>query len=423
MSVAQSRVNGDPGVADGKPSISTSDGARDAAEGVERAWLDLLIVLARRKRLIVGSTLGMALVAAVISLLLPNRYTAITRILPPQQSPSLTATLIGQLAVAGPMATVAGKDLGLKNPNDLQVGMLRSRTVEDALIRRFDLRRVYGEKTVAEARRALERASSIELSKEGLVSISVEDRERRRAAEMANAYVEELRRLTQALAASEAGQRRAFFEQQMELAGEHLAEAEQSLKRTEQRTGLIQLDGQARAIIEAAVKLRAAIAAKEVELQAMRLSATEQNPDVARMEQEVSGMRAQLARIEGRSSGSGQLQMPAGNVPEAGIEYVRRFRDLKYAETIWELLTKQYESARLDEAKNAAVIQVIDPATEPEQKSAPRRSWIIAIAALLGLFASAAWAVLAEALSGMRLCPATNLRLGELKAAVLSPWR
>jgi uncharacterized protein involved in exopolysaccharide biosynthesis len=416
----------DVSVEERSAAISMPDAARRTHDGAvdspERAWLDLLIVLARRKGLILGCTVTMALLATVISLLLPARYTATTRILPPQQSPSLAATLIGQLAGLGPMATVTPKEQGLKNPNDVYIGMLRSRTVQDGLIRRFDLRRVYGKETLSEARRDLERASSIELSKEGLVSISVEDRERRRAADLANAYVEELRQLTQALAAREAGQRRAFYEQQTELAGKQLSQAEQSLKQTEQTTGLIQLDGQAKAIIEAAVKLRGAIAAKEVELQVMRLSATDRNPDVTRMEQELSGMRAELLRIEGRSSGRGQLQIPGGSVPEAGVEYVRRLRNVKYAETIWELLTKQSEAGRLDEAKNAAVIQVIDVAIEPEKKSAPHRSWIIAIAALFGLFASAAWAVLAEAFAGMRSCPATNVRFGELKAAVLGSW-
>src|SRR6266478_7072555 len=301
--------------------------------------LDLLIILSRHKQIILGATLAAAVLAAIVSLLLPNRYTATANILPPQQSPSLAASMIGQLGALGAMAQ---KDLGLKNPNDLYVGMLRSRTAEDALIRRFDLLRVYRDKRMSDGRRDLESATSIVLGKEGFVTISVEDKDRSRAPQIANAYVEQLRKLTQDLAVTEAGQRRLFFERQLELAKNNLADAEQALKETEQKTGLIQLDGQAKAIIEAVVKLRALMAAKEVELHAMRLFATEQNPDVMLGEQELSGLRA-----------------------------------------------KQYEAARLDEAKTAAIIQVVDPAIEPDRKSSPPRTLIVVIAALLGFFGSA----------------------------------
>jgi hypothetical protein len=264
----------------------------------ESRVLDLLIVLSRRKQIILGTTLVAAVLAAMFTLLLPNRYTATTNILPPQQSPSLATAMIGQLGALGPVAALAQKDLGLKNPNDLYIGMLRSRTAEESLIRRFDLLRIYGDDKMSGAREDLEKASSIVLGKEGLLAISVEDKDRGRASQIANAYVDELRQLTQDLAVTEAGQRRIFFEQQLELAKNNLAGAEQALKETEQNTGLIQLDGQAKAIIESVVKLRAAIAAKKVELHTMRLFSTEQNPEVQLGEQQLSGMDAQLALPE-----------------------------------------------------------------------------------------------------------------------------
>jgi capsule polysaccharide export protein KpsE/RkpR len=266
----------------------------------------------------------------------------------------------------------------------------------------------------------LERASSIELGKEGLVSISVEDRSRSRAAQIANAYAEELRQLTQNLAVSEAAQRRLFFEQHMQLAQNKLALAEQALKETEQRTGVIQLDGQAKSIIESVAKLRATIAAKQIELRALRISSTEQNPDVMFAEQQLSGMQGQLARLEGEGSGPGQRAITAGSVPEAGLEYVRKWRDLKYAETIWDILTREYEAARLDEARDAAVIQVVDMAIEPDRKSSPQRLLIITIAALLGFCVSGACALLSELLHRLRLQPELEVRFRELKAAVLS---
>lgn len=379
--------------------------------------LDLLIILSRRKQIILRATLAAAILAAIVSFLLPNRYTATANILPPQQSPSLAASMIGQLGALGPMAAMAQKDLGLKNPNDLYVGMLRSRTAEEALIRRFDLLRVYRDKEMSDGRRDLEDATSIVLGKEGFVTISVEDKDRSRAPQIANAYVEQLRKLTQDLAVTEAGQRRLFFERQLELAKNNLADAEQALKETEQKTGLIQLDGQARAIIEAVVKLRAQMAAKEVELHAMRLFSTEQNPDVMLGEQELSGLRAQLALLEKQGGSPGNVQVPVGNVPEAGLQYVRKLRDVKYAETIFEILAKQYEAARLDEAKTAAIIQVLDPAIEPDRKSSPPRTLIIVIATLLGFFGSAGHILLAEAVRRTRLKPDVNARLTMLKTS------
>jgi tyrosine-protein kinase Etk/Wzc len=420
-----------PAMATPAPAIpgSSASGLSPAAPAARREThiLDLLIVLSRRKQIILWTTLAAALGAGIVSLLLPVRYTATATVLPPQQSPSLAAAMIGQLGALGPMAAMAQKDLGLKNPNDLYVGMLRSRTVEDALIQRFDLLRVYRDRKMSDAREDLEKASSIVLGKEGFVAISVEDKDRQRAPQIANAYVDQLRQLTQTLAVSEAGQRRAFFEQQLEMAKNNLADAEQALKQTEQKTGLIQLDGQAKAIIESVVKLRATVAAKEVELHARRLSSTEQNPDLQMAEQQLSGMRAQLALMEKQSGDPGDVEIPAsavpsGNVPEAGLQYVRKLREVKYAETMFELLAKQYEAARLDEAKTAAVIQVLDPAIEPDRKSSPHRALIVAVAALLGFFASAGCIVLSVALREMQFDPGFALRFAALKTALLQPF-
>jgi uncharacterized protein involved in exopolysaccharide biosynthesis len=390
--------------------------------------LEMLAILFERRTIILRSTFAAAVLAALIVLILPNRYTATTNILPPQQSPSLAASMIGQLGAMGPMAALAQKDLGLKNPNDLYVGMLRSRTMEDELIRRFGLLRVYRDRKMSEARRDLEKASSITVGKEGFINISVEDTARDRATIMANAYVEELRKLTQNLAVTEAGQRRMFFERQLEAAKNNLSDAEQALKETEQKTGLIQLDDQAKSIIEAVVKLRASLATKEVELHAMRLFSTEQNPDLQLGEQQLSGMRAQLVIMEKQTRGHGNpvadddvpaSSLPAGNVPEAGLQYVRKLRDVKYAEAMFELLAKQYEAARLDEARTAAVIQVVDAAIEPDSRSGPPRAWIVAIATVFGLFGSAGYALATEALRRFRAQPDFEARWTMLRASAL----
>jgi capsule polysaccharide export protein KpsE/RkpR len=380
--------------------------------------LDLLIVLAKRKRLILTITAASAMLALIVSLILPNRYTATTKILPPQQSQSASSMLMAQLAGGGmgPLAALAGSGLGLKNPNDIYIGILKSRTVEDALIARFDLRRIYSDKRQSDARKDLEKASEITAEKEGLISVSVEDKDAKRSADIANAYVNELRNLTQHLAVTEASQRRLFFEQQVQEARDDLSRAEVALKETQQKTGMIQLDSQAKAIIEAVGHLRAQIAAKEVQLQAMRSFATQQNPDTVLAQQELAGLRVQLDKLEAQQvGGNGDPLVSTGKVPGVALEYVRKLRDVKYYEAIFELLAKQYEAAKIDESREAAVIQVLDQALEPDHKSSPHRLIIVMLCAICALVAACLSLLIAEAVSRLQLDPGRATQLSRLR--------
>ena len=379
--------------------------------------LDILIVLANRKNMIVQVTFVAAFAALVISFLIPKMFSATTRILPPQQTQSGAAAMLAQV---NPLAAGIGKDLGLKNPSDLFVTMLRSRTVEDNLINHFDLRKVYNSKTYFDTREKLESRSSISASKDGTIAITIEDRDPRRAAELANSYVDELYKLTQTLAVTEASQRRLFFQRQLDTAKQDLAQAEGALRQTQEKTGLIQLDGQAKAIIEANAALKAQIATREVQFQRMKLFATEQNPEYQGLMQELAGLRAQLARVEQtQSGGNGEIQIATSKVPEAGMEYVRRYREVKYYETVFELLAKQYEVAKLDEAKSSAVIQVLDRALEPERKSSPKRSMIVIVAMLLAFFGSCALAICEEIYHQLQLNPETASKIQLIKSLLL----
>ena len=331
-------------------------GALHEEPGDEISLLDILIILARRKWLIFKITAGFAVVALVISFLMPKSYKATTTVLPPQQSSSLGSAIMSQIGSLGSLGALAGSSMGLKNPNDMFVAMFKSRTVEDAMIRRFGLMAEYRQKYMSTARKAFEGHSTIEAgSKDNLIHISVEDKDPERAAKMANGYVEEYRALSEHLAIGEAAQRRLFFEQQLGQAKDNLVNAEEALKETQQKTGMLQLDSQARALIESAAQLRAQITAKEVQLQGMRTYATGQNADVVQGQQELDSMRAQLAKLGGNVDDSAGLMMPKGQVTQAGIEYVRKLRDVKYYETIFEILARQFELAKLDEA-NAAKI-------------------------------------------------------------------
>jgi uncharacterized protein involved in exopolysaccharide biosynthesis len=302
------------------------------------------------------------------------------------------AALASQLGNMGGMAALAGGSLGLKNPNDMFVAMFKSRTVEDAMVQHFGLMQEYHAKYSSDARKAFEAHATVDGSgKDSLIRISVEDRDPRHAADIANGYVDQFRLQSQHLAITEASQRRLFFEQQMEQAKDNLANAEEAMKQTEQKTGVIQLDSQARALIESAASLRAQVAAKEVQLQGMRTYATGENSQVVQAQQELESMRAQLARLGGsEDSASGGIIVPKGQVPEAGLEYVRKLRDVKYNETIFDILARQFEVAKLDEAKQGALVQVVDPAVPPDKRSFPKRGLIVIVATaggfLFGLF-------------------------------------
>ena len=385
-------------------------------------FLEILLVLAREKKLILQVTMGATILAAIMVFIIPKSYTATATILPPQQNQSVLSAMMGQLAGTQSLDL---RDLGLKNPSDVFVAMLKSRTVEDALINRFDLRKVYGVKSYQDARKKLEKRSEIDPEKEGLISIAVTDRDPRRAADIANAWVEELRALNQNLALTEAAQRRAFFEQKLVAERNALSQAELALQQIEQQTGIIQPDAQTRALIGEVAEVRAQIAAKEVQLQSMGSYATSNNPDVKRVETELAKLRAQFASLSRTQAtavpSEGNLQVPTGRVAGAGLEYLQAARELKYHESFYDFLSRQLEAARIDEAKSAVVVQVVDKAVEPEKKSSPRRLLIIAVTALLSFLLVALGALVREALQRRRQDPAEAARLDQLDKYLRRP--
>ena len=385
-------------------------------------FLEILLVLAREKKLILQVTMGATILAAIMVFIIPKSYTATATILPPQQNQSVLSAMMGQLAGTQSLDL---RDLGLKNPSDVFVAMLKSRTVEDALINRFDLRKVYGVKSYQDARKKLEKRSEIDPEKEGLISIAVTDRDPRRAADIANAWVEELRALNQNLALTEAAQRRAFFEQKLVAERNALSQAELALQQIEQQTGIIQPDAQTRALIGEVAEVRAQIAAKEVQLQSMGNYATPNNPDVKRVETELAKLRAQFASLSRTQAAAapseGNVQVPTGRVAGAGLEYLQAARELKYHESLYDFLSRQLEAARIDEAKSAVVVQVVDKAVEPEKKSSPRRLLIIAVTALLSFLLVALGALAREALQRRRQDPAEAARLDQLDKYLRRP--
>lgn len=393
--------------------------AGKVAEEGEISLLDLLIVVAERKRTVLRTTLVFTVLAIVISLLLPVRYTATVTLLPPQEGSSMGAALASQLGNLGGMAALAGGSLGLKDPNERYVAMLQSQTVEDAMVKRYGLMQEYHAHYLSDARKDFESHATVDANgKDGLIHISFEDHDANRASQLANGYVDQFRDLSQHLAITEASQRRLFFQQELEQAKNNLANAEEALEQTEQKTGVIQPDSQARALIESAASLRAQITAREVQIQGMETYATGENSELIQAQQELAGLRAQLAKLGGSEDTSGnEFMIPKGLVPKTGMEYVRRLRDVKYYETIFDILARQFEVAKLDEAKEGALIQVVDPALVPDRRSFPKRGLIVLGAIVAGLFVGAFLALFAAGLERLMDDPENSVKLQQLKRA------
>lgn len=393
---------------------------RNQEPETEVSLLDILVLLLERKRFIVRFVVGAAASAIVVSLLLPVRYEAKIVLLPPAQSSSIGSSLLGQLGnigALGSLASLAGGGLNLKNPADMYVSLLTSRTVEDAMIRRFGLMQEYHEKRMSQTRKEFEhRTTAVAGTKDGLIRLTVEDGDPKRAAELANGYVEEFRKLSGSLAITEAARRRLFFGEQLQQSKESLTAAEDAMTKTQQSTGVLQIDSQARALIESAAVLRGQVVAKQVQLEGMRSFATDDNPNVILAKQELAALQSQLDRVAGSKQDLGSdINMSKGRVTQSGMEYLRRFRDLKYQETVYELLAKEFEVAKLDEAREGSIIQVVDAAVPPDTKSSPHRTLIVIGVTILSFFVAVFWVWLRRSWHYVFELPENSDRLRTIK--------
>jgi uncharacterized protein involved in exopolysaccharide biosynthesis len=358
----------------------------------EASLVESLIVVAKNKRMIAGVTAAAGLAALLVSFVIPNVYLATARLLPPQQAQSSAAALLSQI---GGIAGAAAGAAGVKSPNDLYVGMLKSRTVADRMIDKFKLKQSYDTEFYEVARRNLANDTSVESGKDGIIEINVQAADKRLAVLLANGYVDELTKLTKTLAITEASQRRLFFERELATAKNKLAEAETKLKGGLETKGMVSIEADSRALAETTGRLRAQVSVKEIELNSMSAFVTESNSEFLRVKQQLSSLRAELSKLENGEQDAGNNA--AARQDKRGLENIQVLRDVKYYQMLSELLAKQYEAARLDEAKDSAIVQVLDPAIEPERRFKPKRGMIVAIAALLGFFASIGLAFFKEA--------------------------
>jgi len=376
--------------------------------------LELLLVLVKRKTLIIAVTLSAAVLAAGYSLTLKNIYSATARIMPPQKDGGgALPALLGQ---AGGLAALAA-GAGFGGNSDLYVGILKSRSVADDVIKKLDLLVKFKAKNDDIARKRLAGKVKIVAEKNGIITITADDRNPKHAAELANTFVEELGRTTVRLNLSKVGTERLFLEKRLEIVKTELQKAEELLKTFAQKNSIVQVDSQAKVSIEGIARLKAELASREVQLSVLRSYQTDESSEVKALQSAIKRLNLEISRLAG--SGTGGEGIPSiGNVPGVGLEYARRLRDMKVQEAIFEQLTKQYELAKLNEAKDSSAIQVLDSAVVPFQKSKPRRSLLVMVATVAAFFCSIFLAFILEYLA--KLPESDRLLLADMKRQLLS---
>ena len=334
-----------------------------------------------RRHLLLGALLG-ALVSGVTAFTLPPVFTATARLLPPQSASSNPASaMLGQLAVL-----TGGNGPQTKSLGDTFVGMLHSRTVADALISQFQMDTVYGSDLRSNTRSLLAQNTQIRVGRtDGIIEISVDDHDAKRAAALANGYVDQLKHLNQALAVTEAAQRRLFFQQQLEDTRKKLQAAEATAKSALDRNGLVKVDEQGKSLVEEGARLRAGISAKQVQLKSMQTYASEQSTEMVKLRAELAALQSQLDLAEGR----GLRPAPQAGKVDGHPDSLALIREVKYYEALFELMARQYEMARIDESKDSAQVQVLAVAEVPDWKSGPQRIKLTAEGLLLGLLLGA----------------------------------
>ena len=366
--------------------------------------LDLLQTIVDNLRLLIIGPLVVGLAALGISYAVTPTFTATVKFLPPQQQQSAAASMLASL---GGLGGLAGAAAGLKNPADQYLAFMKSNSVQDELIERFKLQERYEAKFKDDTRLTLTANARATSGKDGIITIQVDDKDPKFAAELANAHVDELQKLLAKLAVTEAQQRRAFFEKQLTQVKEKFTEAEQALRATGVSSSV--LKSNPTSALAAVAGLKAQVTAQEVKVGAMRGYLAETAPDFKQAMNELANLRAQLAKQE--------KDEPAAAAGQG--DYVAKFREFKYQETLFELFARQFEMAKVDESREGAVIQVLDAAQPPERKSKPKKALIAIIATLATGFALLLFVFIRQALRNASQDRDSAHKMATLKAS----WR
>lgn len=380
----------------------------------------MVVVVARSRRALARTVFWTMLLSAGLVMVIPVSYTGTAVILAPQPS-SPASALLSQLGSLGSLnPDMLGGSGGIKTPEETYLGILSSRTIADQMIARFGLQTLYRMRHMVDTRKALARHTRVEATKGYLIRISVEDESATRAADMANGYVDLLYALNQKLALTQSAQRRVFLEQQVNGEREVLSQAELAFKRAQEATGVLQLSAQAELTLRTIAQLRAEIVTRELQLEQLKSIATEHNDKVSELETGIAALREQLNKAEkgGNDSQTSDYFLAAGKVPAAGLEYVRVTRDLRYHEALFEALAKQYEMARIDEAKAPPLLQVVDRAIPLDRRTWPPRTLLVLLSGLFSAILVMGWALAREGWARTRMIPANAEQLAILRSVL-----
>jgi tyrosine-protein kinase Etk/Wzc len=388
-------------------------------QGAEAGFLKMVVVAARSRRAIALTVFWTIVISAGLVMLIPVSYTGTAIILAPQPSSTATALLsqLGSLSALGPDLLEGG---GVKTPEETYLGILSSRTIADEMIRRFQLQSLYRTRHMVDTRKELGRHTRVEGTKGYLIRISVDDESAKRAADMANAYVDVLYGINQRLALTQASQRRIFLEQQVNTERDALSTAELAMKRVQESTGVIEMSAQSEVTLRTIAQLRSEMVSRQLQLQQLQSIATEHNEKVSELEAGIAALHEQLNKAEKGANGSDTSDyfLPAGKVPAAGLEYVRKMRDLRYHEALYETIAKQYEMARIEEAKAPPLLQVVDWAVPLDRRTWPPRTLLVLLAALFSAVFVIGLALGKDAWSRARVEPQNAEQLAILRSVL-----
>ena len=348
---------------------------------------------------------GLALlVATAIAFLIPKRYESTVQLMPPDSQSSSSLALLAGLSGPSGLGMLAGDLLGIKSTGALFVGVLRSRTVEDRIVDEFDLKGVYGKSLQMKAREKLaERTGITEDRKSGIITITVTDGDPKRAAAIAGAYVEDLNTLIAQLSTSSARRERIFLEDRLTTVKQDLEDAEKDFSQFASSKGAIDIPAQGKAMVEAAATLEGQLIAAQSELDGLRQIYTDQNVRVRSTQARVDGLREELRKLGGKAVGASEKgdDPPADappyptlrQLPILGVPFADKLRRMKVQEAVFETLTKQYELAKVQEAKEVPSVKVLDAPVIPEHKSFPPRLLIMILGAFCGALVGIVWVV------------------------------
>jgi uncharacterized protein involved in exopolysaccharide biosynthesis len=364
-------------------------------EVLRRFWND--------RRLLARLVFVGAVISVAIALLLPSYYTATTQLMPPgEQSPmSLLSAVTGGGNSPSSAAELGASLVGIRSSSAVFLGVLRSATVEDRIINRFQLKPVYRARTMADARRALENKTSVsEDRRSGIIAVSVTDTDPKRASAMAKAYVEELDRAMVELNTSAAHRERVFLEERLQRVKTELESAEADFSQFASKNAAFNIPEQGKAMMEGIGRLQGQLIAAESELKGLQAIYTDQNVRVRTVQSRIAELRHQLDKIGGVPSENAEspTKSPGASVypslrqlPMLGVTYADMYRRTKVQEVLFEILTKQYELAKVAEAKELPSVRVLDPAEVPERKAGPVRSNIVLLGISLAFVFGCCW--------------------------------